>query len=152
MPPKNPIRIGSTLSHEIRPGADVAARMAGGLGATTVATRDLARYYALLERARRSLRGLFSTRELDALAYALDSMASVESPELIYLAPATVEEAVSEERLCEQAGIEDCEGFLDRVRGLDLAQRYALVDAVGLYLVRPPEERGEEVWTEIGLL
>jgi len=152
MPLKHPVRIGSTLSRELRPGADIAARMTDDYGATAVATRDLARYYALLERARRSLRGLFAPHELEALAYVLDSMACVEVPELIYLALATVEEAVQEERLCEAAGIEDCEGFLDRVRGLDLAQRYALVDAVGMYLARPPEKRGEEAWRAIGML
>jgi len=151
MPMESSIQVSTRLSPSIRPGADI-ARRAVQMSPTEVARRDLGRYYALLERARRSMRGLFSPRELEALAYALDSMASVESPELIYLVPATVEEAVVDERLCEQALIEDCEGFLERVKGLDLAQRYAIVDAVSAYLARPREERGEEAWREIGMI
>ena len=151
MPMDRNLQIATRLSPSIRPGADIAAR-AGDLSPTEVARRDLARYYAILERALAGIRDRFTVRELEALAYALASMATVETPELIYLAPASVEEAVREERLCEQAGIEDFEGFLERVRGLDLAQRYALVDAVGRYLALPREERGEEWWKKIGLL
>lgn len=152
MPPKKPVRIGSTLSSETRPGSDVAKRITDDMGASAITTRDLARYYALIERALAGIRGRFTPRELEALAYALASMATIETPELIYLAPATVEEAEREERLCEQAGLDDCEGFLERVRALDLAQRYALVDAVGRYLALPREKRGEEGWRDIGLL
>jgi len=151
MPMENALRVNTSLSPEVRPGADLIQR-ARELSPTEVARRDLARYYAMLERARRSLRGRFSARELEALAHALDSMAGVEAPELIYLVPATVEEAVGEERLCEQAGLEDCGGFLERVRGLDLAERYALVDAVGVYLSLKPSERSADTWGELGLL
>ena len=151
MPMEKNLQIATRLSPSIRPGADIAAR-ASDLSPTEVARRDLARYYALLERAIAGIRGRFSARELEALAHALASMAMVETPELIYLAPASVEEAVREEQLCEQAGIEDCEGFLERVRGLDLAQRYALVDAVGRYLALPLGEREDGWWQKVGLL
>ncbi len=152
MPMERSLRVHTNLSPDVRPGSDIAARITPELGGGAVARRDLHRYYALLDRALAGVRGRFSARELEALAHALASMATVETPELIYLAPASVEEAVLEERLCEQAGIEDCEGFLERVRGLDLAQRYALVDAVGRYLALPREDRGEEGWKKIGLL
>lgn len=117
-----------------------------------VALRDLERYYALLEVARRRLRGRFSLPELVALAYALQSMALIEVPELLYLAPATVEDSVRYEDLCGMAGIEDCQGFLERVKGLELAEVWALVDAIGRYLSFPSEERGEESWKRLGLL
>jgi hypothetical protein len=119
---------------------------------SVVALRDLERYYALLEVARRRLRGRFSLPELVALAYALQSMALIEVPELLYLAPATVEDSVRYEDLCGMAGIEDCQGFLERVKGLELAEVWALVDAIGRYLSFPSEERGEESWKRLGLL
>ncbi len=119
---------------------------------STVALRDLGRYYALLEAARRRLKGRFSARELEALAYALQGMALVEVPDLLYLAPATVEESAQHEDLCAMAGIEDCPGFLERVRGLELSEVWALVDAIGRYLAFPGEERGEEGWKRLGLL
>jgi hypothetical protein len=119
---------------------------------SVVALRDLGRYYALLEAAKRKLKGRFSARELEALAYALQGMALVEVPGLLYLAPATVEESVRHEDLCAMAGIEDCRGFLERVRGLELAEVWALVDAVGRYLSLSDGERGEEGWKRLGLL
>ncbi len=119
---------------------------------STVALRDLGRYYALLEVARQRLRGRFSLPELEALAYALQGMALVEVPGLLYLAPATVEESVEHEELCAMAGIEDCPGFLERVKALELAEVWALVDTVGRYLAFPGEERGEEGWRKLGLL
>lgn len=154
MPMQRNVQISTMLSSDRRPGRDLLLRASEELTPTQVARRDLARYYALLERALASLRGRFSPVELEALAYALASMATIESPDLLYLAPATVEEAVRYEDLCGQAGLspEECEGFLRRVRALDLAQAYALVDAVGRYLALPRERRGEEGWREVGLL
>lgn len=148
------MQVSTRLSPDRRPGRDILLRATEDLTPTQVARRDLARYYALLERALASLRGRFSPVELEAIAYALASMAQVEAPELLYLAPATVEEAVRYEDLCGQAGFspEECEDFLRRVRALDLAQSYALVDAVGRYLALPRERRGEEGWKEVGLL
>ncbi len=119
---------------------------------SAVALRDLGRYYALLEVARRRLKGRFSLPELEALAYALQGMALVEVPDLLYLAPATVEESVRHEDLCAMAGIEDCRGFLERVRGLELSEVWALLDAIGRYLALPGEGRGEEGWRRLGLL
>jgi hypothetical protein len=75
------------------------------------ALRDLERYYALLEAARRRLRGRFSLPELEALAYALQGTALIEVAELLYLAPAAVEDSARYEDLCGMAGIEDCQGF-----------------------------------------
>ena len=148
------VRVSTQLGPDQRPGRDLLSRATENLTPTQVARRDLARYYALLERAAMSLRGRFSPVELEAIAYALASMAQVETPELLYLAPATVEEAVRYERICDQVGLapEECESFLRRVRALDLAQSYALVDAVGRYLALPREKRGEEGWKEVGLL
>jgi len=119
---------------------------------SVVALRDLGRYYALLEAARRRLQGRFSPRELEALAYALQGMALMEVPELLYLAPATVEESVEHEDLCAMAGIEDCQGFLERVKALELAEVWTLVDTIGRYLSLPDGERGEEGWKRVGLL
>jgi hypothetical protein len=119
---------------------------------SAVPLRDLGRYYALLEVARRRLRGRFFLSELEALAYALQGMALVEVPELLYLAPATVAESVEHEDLCAMAGVEDCQGFLERVRGLELAEVWALVDAIGRYLAFPGEERGEKGWKRLGLI
>jgi hypothetical protein len=117
---------------------------------SVVALRDLERYYALLEAARRRLKGRFALPELEALAYALQGMALIEVAELLYLAPVTVAESVRYEDLCPTAGIEDCQGFLERVRGLELAEVWALLDAIGRYL--SGEERGEEGWKRLGLL
>ncbi len=150
MPMKNALRVNTSLSPDVRPGADLVQR-ARSATPTEIARRDLARYYSMLERAMRGLRDRFSVAELEALAYALSSMASVEAPELIYLVPATVEEAEQHERLCEQAGLDDCEGLLRRVRELSLAERYALVDAIGQYLELPRDQRGEEGWVGLGL-
>jgi len=152
MPMKDNLQISSRLSPEARPGAELAARAVGELTPTRVALRDLHRYYALLERARLRLRGRFQPAELAALAHALQGMALVDAPELFYLVPDAVAESVQEEQLCEMAGIADCEDFLERVRGLDLAERYALVDAISTYLERPQEERGEAAWRELGMI
>ncbi len=105
-----------------------------------------------IEVVRQGLKGRFSARQLEALAYALQGMALVEVPGLLYLAPATVEEGVEHEDLCATAGIEDCRGFLERVKALELSEVWALVDAVGRYLSLPGEERGEEGWRRLGLL
>lgn len=153
MPMERDMQVSTRLSPDRRPGRDILLRATEDLTPTQVARRDLARYYALLERAAMSLRGRFSPVELEAIAYALASMAQVATPELLYLAPATVEEAVRYERICDQVGLtpEECDLLL-RVRALDLAQSYALVDAVGRYLALPREKRGEEGWKEVGLL
>jgi hypothetical protein len=144
------LRISTTLAPDGKVGRNLLERANPEMSPSTVALRDLGRYYALLEAARRRLKGRFSARELEALAYALQGMALVEVPELLYLAPATVAESVEHEDLCAMAGIEDCQGFLERVRGLELAEVWALVDAVGRYLSR--EERREDAWKKLGLL
>jgi|GEM_PF-3226137 len=146
------VRVSTTLAPEGRPGRDLLARATEEMSPSSVAVRDLARYYALLETATRRLRGRFNARELEALAYALQSMALIEVPDLLYLAPVSVEESVLHEDLCAMAGLEDCPGFLERVKGLELAEAFALVDAVGRYLALPEEKRGEEGWRKIGLL
>jgi len=146
------VRVSTTLTPEDRPGQDLLERATGEMGPSAVATRDLARYYALLETARRRLRGRFTARELEALAYALKDMALIEVPDFLYLAPVSVEESVEHEDLCAMAGLEDCPGFLERVKGLELAEAFALVDAVGRYLALPEGEQGEEGWRKLGLL
>jgi hypothetical protein len=146
------VRISTTLAPDGEVGRALLERSTPEMSPSAVAVRDLGRYYALLEAARRRLRGRFSAQELEALAYALQGMALIEVPELLYLAPATVAESVEHEDLCAMAGIEDCQGFLERVRGLELAEVWALVDAVGRYLSLPNGERGEEGWRRLGLL
>jgi hypothetical protein len=144
------LRISTTLAPDGKVGRSLLERVNPEMSPSVVALRDLERYYALLETARRRLKGRFSPRELEALAYALQGMALVEVPELLYLAPATVEDSVRYEDLCAMTGIEDCQGFLERVKALELAEVWALVDAVGRYLSN--EERGEEAWRKLGLL
>jgi hypothetical protein len=146
------LRISTTLAPDGKVGRNLLERANPEMSPSTVALRDLGRYYALLEAARRRLKGRFSARELEALAYALQGMALVEVPELLYLAPATVAESVEHEDLCAMAGIEDCQGFLERAKALELAEVWALVDAVGQYLSLPDRERGEEGWKRVGLL
>jgi hypothetical protein len=146
------VRISTTLAPEGKVGRNLLERVNPEMSPSVVAVRDLGRYYALLEAAGRRLKGRFSARELEALAYALQGMALVEVPELLYLAPATVEDSVRYEDLCAMAEIEDCQGFLERVKGLELAEVWALVDAVGRYLSLPNGERGEEGWKRLGLL
>jgi hypothetical protein len=146
------VRISTTLAPEGKVGRNLLERVNPEMSPSVVAVRDLGRYYALLEAAGRRLKGRFSARELEALAYALQGMALIEVPELLYLAPATVEDSVRYENLCSMAGIEDCQGFLERVKGLELAEVWALVDAVGRYLSLPNGERGEEGWKRLGLL
>jgi len=145
------LRISTTLAPGGRVGRNLLERANPEMSPSVVALRDLGRYYALLETARRRLKGRFSARELEALAYALQGMALVEVAELLYLAPVTVAESVEHEDLCAMAGVEDCQGFLERVRGLELAEVWALVDAVGRYLAFPSEERGENGWKRLGL-
>jgi len=152
MKKKRLVRISTTLAPDGKVGRNLLERSTPEASPSTVALRDLERYYALLEAARRRLKGRFSLPELEALAYALQGMALIEVPELLYLAPATVAESVEHEDLCAMAGIEDCRGFLERVRGLELAEVWALVDAVGRYLSLPDGERGEEGWKRLGLL
>jgi hypothetical protein len=144
------LRISTTLAPDGKVGRNLLERANPQMSPSTVALRDLGRYYALLEAARRRLKGRFSARELEALAYALQGMTLVEVPELLYLAPATVEDSVRYEDLCAMAGIEDCQGFLERAKGLELAEVWALVNAVGRYL--SGEERGEEGWRKLELL
>jgi len=146
------VRFGNMLAPGARPGKDLLERATGEMTPSLVATRDLARYYALLEVARRRLKGVFSPRELEALAYALESMASIEHPDLLHLAAQSVVDSVRYEDLCGMAGIEDCQDFLRRVKELGLAEIWALVDAVGVYLGLPREERGEPTWRRLGLL
>jgi hypothetical protein len=146
------VRISTTLAPEGKVGRSLLERVNPEMSPSVVAVRDLGRYYALLEAARRRLQGRFSPQELEALAYALQGMALVEVPDLLYLAPATVEDSVRYESLCSMAGIEDCQGFLERVKGLELAEVWALVDAVGRYLSLPNGERGEGGWKKLGLL
>jgi hypothetical protein len=43
-------------------------------------------------------------------------------------------------------------GVLEGAKGLELAEVWALVDAIGRYLSFPSEERGEEGWKRLGLL
>jgi hypothetical protein len=147
---KGLLRVSTTLAPDGKVGRSLLERASPEMSPSVVALRDLGRYYALLEAARRRLKGRFSARELEALAYALQGVALVEVPELLYLAPATVAESVEHEDLCAMAGIEDCQGFLERVRGLELAEVWALVDAVGRYLSR--EERREDAWKKLGPL
>jgi hypothetical protein len=149
---EKPLRISTTLAPDGRVGRNLLERANPEMSPSTVALRDLERYYALLEVARRRLRERFSPQELEALAYALQGMALIEVPELFYLAPATVAESVEHEDLCAMAGLGDCRGFLERVKGLELAEVWALVDAVGRYLSLPDRERGEEGWKRVGLL
>jgi hypothetical protein len=146
------LRISTTLAPGGKVGRNLLKRVNPEMSPSTVALRDLERYYALLEAARRRLKGRFSARELEALAYALQGMALIEVPELLYLAPATVEDSVRHEDLCAMAGLEDCQGFLERVKGLELAEVWALVDAVGQYLSLPDGERREKGWKRVGLL
>ncbi len=147
---KKLLRVSTTLAPEGKVGRSLLERASPEMSPSTVALRDLGRYYALLEVARRRLKGRFSLPELEALAYALQGMALVEVPDLLYLAPARVEESVRHEDLCAMAGVEDCQGFLERVKALELAEVWALVDAVGRYL--SGEERGEGGWRRLGLL
>jgi hypothetical protein len=149
---KKLLRVSTTLAPDGKVGRSLLERASPEMSPSTVALRDLGRYYALLEAARRRLKGRFSARELEALAYALQGMALIEVPDLLYLAPATVEESVEHEDLCAMGGIEDCQGFLERVKALELAEVWALVDAVGRYLSLPDEEGGEEGWRKLGLL
>ncbi len=149
---KKLLRVSTTLAPDGKVGRSLLERASPEMSPSTVALRDLGRYYALLEVARRRLKGRFSTRELEALAYALQGVALVEVPDLLYLAPARVEESVRHEDLCAMAGVEDCQGFLERVRGLELSEVWALVDTVGRYLAFPGEGRGEEGWRKLGLL
>ncbi|GBD41867.1 hypothetical protein HRbin39_01254 [bacterium HR39] len=146
------LRVGATLPPHRRPGRDLLLRVTEEMGPTAVATRDLGRYYALLEAALRGLRGRFTSRELSALAYALQSMALVEVPDLLYLAPEAVEESVELEDLCGMTGLspEECEAFRKKVESLELAEAFALVDAVGRYL--EGGGGGEEAWRSLGLL
>jgi len=146
------LRISTTLAPDGKVGRSLLDRANPEMSPSVVAVRDLGRYYALLEAARRRVRGRFSPGELEALAYALQGMALIEVPELLYLAPATVAESVEHENLCAMAEIEDCQGFLERVKGLELAEVWALVDAVGRYLSLPDGERGEKGWKRVGLL
>jgi hypothetical protein len=146
------VRISTTLAPDGKVGRALLEKSTPEMSPSVVALRDLERYYALLEAARRRLKGRFSLPELEALAYALQGMALIEVPELLYLAPATVEDSVRYEDLCPMAGIEDCQGFLERVKGLELAEVWALVDAIGRYLSFPGEERGEGGWKRLGLL
>jgi len=146
------VRISTTLAPDGKVGRNLLGRVNPEMSPSVVALRDLERYYALLEVARRRLKGRFSARELEALAYALQAMALIEVPELLYLTPATVEESVEHEDLCAMAGVEDCQGFLERVKGLELAEVWALVDAIGRYLSLSDRERGEEGWRRLGLL
>ncbi|MCL6568322.1 MAG: hypothetical protein K6T35_05460 [Meiothermus silvanus] len=146
------IRVGSAFSPDSLAGRSLRERTREGFGPTAVASRDLERYYALLAEARRRLRGRFSVNELEALVFALQGMAEIERPQLFILAADTVEESARYEGLCEKAGIEDCREFLERVRGLGVAEVWALIDAVGVYLHLPDEERGAAGWKKLGLI
>lgn len=146
------IRVGSAFSPDSLAGRSLRERTREGFGPTAVASRDLERYYALLAEARRRLRGRFSANELEALAFALQSMAEIERPQLFVLAAESVEESARYEELCEAGGIEDCGEFLERVRGLGVAEVFALIDAVGIYLHLPDEERGAAGWKKLGLI
>jgi len=152
MKDKKLLRVSTTLAPDGKVGRSLLERASPKMSPSVVALRDLGRYYALLEAARRRLKGRFSLPELEALAYALQGMALIEVPELLYLAPATVEDSVEYEHLCAMAGIEDCRGFLERVKALELSEVWALVDAIGRYLALPDKERGEEGWKRLGLL
>lgn len=146
------VRIGSSFDPDSPAGSNLQLRAREGFGPTAVASRDLERYYALLAEARRRLRGRFSANELEALAYALQGLAEIENPQLFVLAAETVEESARYEELCEAGGIEDCGEFLERVRGLGVAEVFALIDAVGIYLHLPEEERGAAGWKKLGLI
>ncbi|ADH65440.1 hypothetical protein Mesil_3653 (plasmid) [Allomeiothermus silvanus DSM 9946] len=146
------IRVGSAFLPDSFAGRSLRERTRKGYGPTAVASRDLERYYALLAEARRRLRGRFGANELEALAFALQSMAEIEHPQLFVLAPESVEESVRYEELCAAGGIEDCADFLQRVRSLGVGELWALIDAVGIYLHLPDEERGAAGWKRLGLL
>lgn len=146
------IRVGSAFSPDSLAGRSLRERTREGFGPTAVASRDLERYYALLAEARRRLRGRFSVNELEALAYALTNMAKLESPQLFILAAESVEESARYEELCEAGGIEDCRGFLERLRNLGVGEIWALIDAVGIYLHLPEEEWGAAGWKKLGLI
>lgn len=146
------VRIGSSFDPDSPAGSNLQLRAREGFGPTAVASRDLERYYALLAEARRRLRGRFSVNELEALAFALQSMAEIERPQLFVLAAESVEESARYEELCEAGGIEDCRGFLERLRNLGVGEIWALIDAVGIYLHLPEEERGAAGWKRLGLL
>ena len=128
MKSKRILRVSTTLAPDGKVGRNLLERANSEMSPSVVAVRDLERYYAL------------------------QGMALVEVPDLLYLAPATVEESVRHEDPCAMAGIEDCQGFLERVKALELAEVWALVDAVGRYLSLPDGERGEEGWKRLGLL
>lgn len=149
---KRVVRTGSAFPADSLAGRSLQERTREGFGPTAVTSRDLERYYALLMEARRRLRGRFSANELEALAFALQSMAEVERPQLFVLAPESVEESVRYEALCVKGNIEDCTDFLQRVRSLGIAELWALIDAVGIYLHLPDEERGAAGWKKLGLL
>jgi len=136
-----------------RPGKDLLERTTPEMSPLVVILRDLERYYALLEVAARRIRGRFSPRELDALAFALRDMIKVnDPPEFFYQVPIMVEQSNQYEGLCAMAGIDNCQSFLDRVRKLELAEIWVLMDAIGRHLALPEEERGEEAWKKLGLL
>jgi hypothetical protein len=140
------------LEPDFRPGKDLLERTTPEMSPSVVILRDLRRYYALLEVAARRIRGRFSPRELDALAFALRDMIKANPPEIFYIAPEAVEESNQYEGLCAMAGIDNCQSFLDRVRKLELAEIWVLMDAIERYLALPKEERGEKAWEKLGLL
>lgn len=146
------IRTGAAFLADSLAGRNLRLRTREGFGPTAVVSRDLERYYALLEEARRRLRGRFRENELEALAFALQSMAEIENPQLFVLAPESVKESERYEGLCQAASIEDCQEFLERVKSLELAELWTLIDAVGVYLHLPGEERGAAGWRKLGLL
>ncbi len=146
------VKVSNTFSPAHRPGKDILLRASGEMGPTAVASRDLARYYALLEAATRRLRGRFSPAELEALAYALQSMALVEHPDLFYLAPEAVAEAERYEGLCAMAGIGDCQGFLGARPGPRARRGVGPGGCRGAVPGPAPGEAGQGAWEELGLL
>ncbi len=91
----------------------------------SVIVRDLARYYDMVERGRKSLVGLFSDSELRLLA---DMTAStVLDANFIDSLPSAIEDAIADNKRNQG---EDLSSITGKVRSLDHAALYALLDGI----------------------
>lgn len=126
--------------------ADIAARCdsVGGESRSLVAQRDLGRYYALLERARRELRAgagkvaCFTPEELALICDACNG--TWFEPPMFGALLLGVSDAIKLDRLDAKWGV-DSGMLLDKLEALDALEEWAVIDAVERFWSNP--ERGE---------
>ena len=133
-------KVSITLMPDVR--EEVARR---GENRSRAINESLARYYALLARARAAMRPMFRTGEQALLADVLKD--PVWQPATIRLLPAVVEGAIRVDHADEKWTV-DGEALLAKLRALDPISLVALVDGVEQFWASPNREHNR-VWSEI---